>query len=427
MSGAMHGLMRVEVCESAVEFIERPFIKPLKLSSGTITTITEARTTVRVRVDGREAVGRGTIYLSDLWAWPSPEISHADRDRALCKLSEQIARDLRKHCGGEPHHPLELGLRLHENVCDETVATPLARAMCASPFDAALHDAAGIALECSAFDFYAEDQPLPSADGYFSGGSATHAIRRTIQPPRRELDAWLIVGPDDPLDETFADVIRRYGYRCFKLKIGGKDNARDVQRTVEVYRSAISHGVTTPRLSVDSNEANPDAASVLDYLIRLREADRGAFDALPYLEQPTSRDILRQSFDWREVAALKPVMLDEGLTSLDLLSEAERRHWSGLALKTCKGHSFALIAAAWAREHGLLLSMQDLTNPGVAAIHSALFAARIDTINGVELNSNQFTPAANAEFLPRLSTLFEPRDGVHVLADANPIGLGSTL
>ena len=85
--------------------------------------------------------------------------------------------------------------------------------------------------------------------------------------------------------------------------------------------------------------------------------------------------------------------------------DARADGWSGLALKTCKGHSFVLVAAAWARQHGMLLSMQDLTNPGLAAIHSALFAARMPTLNGIELNSPQFTPAANAEWLPRLSGL----------------------
>ena len=31
--------------------------------------------------------------------------------------------------------------------------------------------------------------------------------------------------------------MRRRGYRCFKLKILGKDNAADAARTVEVYRA----------------------------------------------------------------------------------------------------------------------------------------------------------------------------------------------
>jgi len=421
--------MKVQILESSVEFCERPFIKPLKLSSGPITQISKADATVRVNVEGRDAVGHGSIYLSDLWAWPDPAIPHDVRDRHLRELCLGIGERLFELCGNEAQHPLELGLQLHESLdtLESPVATMLARAMCASPFDAAIHDATGQAMNCPAFDFYNEPTPLPTADRYFPKSSAQSAIRQCLQLPRQELPAWLIVGPDDALTDDLARAIATHGYRCFKLKIRGRDNLADVNRTIEVFRAARDAGATNPRLSVDSNEANPDADSVLDYLQRLRATDREAFDALAYLEQPTARDIRAHRFDWRAVAALKPVMLDEGLPSLDLLPEAKESGWSGLALKTCKGHSFALVAAAWAHQHGMLLSMQDLTNPGYSAIHSALLASRLNTLNGVELNSMQFTPAANEPWLPRLAGLFEPRDGVHRLPPIAPAGLGSRL
>src|SRR4051794_32742248 len=127
--------MKAKILESSVEFIHRPFIKPLKLSSGPITQITEAQVSVRVRVDAKEAVGRGAIYLSDLWAWPDPALAHEVRDGHLRNLSQTIASGLADLCGAEAHHPLELGLRLHQSVCqiDSPVATVLARATCASP------------------------------------------------------------------------------------------------------------------------------------------------------------------------------------------------------------------------------------------------------------------------------------------------------
>jgi hypothetical protein len=119
-------------------------------------------------------------------------------------------------------------------------------------------------------------------------------------------------------------------------------------------------------------------------------------------------------------------MLDEGLTSLELMQEAKDQGWSGFALKTCKGHSFALVAAAWAKQNGMLLSLQDLTNPGLSMIHAALFSAHVHTINDVELNSPEFTPAANQAWLPRLPGLFDPHDGVHKLPEQRLVGLGST-
>ncbi|MCC7350301.1 MAG: hypothetical protein IT446_07000 [Phycisphaerales bacterium] len=413
-----------------LSFEKQSFLKPLRLSTGLIEHITEAKVSVRLGVGSKEATGRGSIYLSDLWAWPDPKLNHDQRDERLRTFCRAIAGNLRALCGGKADHPLELGLHLHENLCHEGSSAPpppvLARAMCASPFDAAIHDGVGQALGRSAFDLYSSGQKLPLADAILNG-RACESIRHTLRPPVRAFPAWLIVGKDDSIEKDVRPWVRDRGYRCFKLKILGRDNLADVARTVEVHRGLVGLGVQNPRLSVDSNEANPSADSVLDYLHRLKEADAEAFKSLEYLEQPTGRDITQYRNDWRAVTKLKPVLLDEGLTSLDLLEEAVNQGWSGLALKTCKGQSFILVASAWARERGMILSLQDLTNPGLSAIHAALFAAHVPTINGVELNSPQFTPAANAPWLPRLAGLLEPRDGMHRLGDGPIIGLGSNL
>ncbi len=428
---AVNSSLETRVLESRVDFFHQPFVKPLQISSGKITEITEARAEVRVAVGAKEAVGRGSIYLSDLWAWPEPTLTHEQRDAVLRNLCGVISGRLSDLCGGEAAHPMELGLRLHHSICrDPALEGPpvLARAMCASPFDAAIHDAVGIALNTSAFDFYEQDAAIPSGDALFCGGGACAAVRRMLlNPPRTVFDCWLIVSRGDSLgDDGVAPWVRERGYHAFKVKILGRDNADDARRTAEVFRAVRSLGAAG-RLTVDSNEANPDADSVLDYLERLRSLDAEAFMALEYLEQPTARDILANPNDWRKVTALKPVLLDEGLTGFDILPAALEQGWSGFALKTCKGHSFALLVAAWAFRHGLTIALQDLTNPGYSMIHAALFAGRVPTVNGVELNSPQYTPAANAPWLPRLASLFEPRDGFHRLPEKPVPGLGSRL
>lgn len=154
---------------------------------------------------------------------------------------------------------------------------------------------------------------------------------------------------------------------------------------------------------------------------------RPFFAAVRYLEQPTSRDIQAYPQNWREVTQLKPLLLDEGLTSLPLPEEAQRQHWSGLALKTCKGYSFSLVCAAWAHRHGMLLSLQDLTNSEFSATHSYLLGAHLSTLNGEELNSPQYTPAADQPWLSKLAPLFEVHQGVHTLREVNTLGLGSSL
>lgn len=420
------------VLEARVDFRSQHLLTPLVLSTGTIESLIEAAVEVTVEIaSGGRATGKGSIYLSDLWAWPTPALTHQAKQRQLCQVVQQIAAALPDLNEQRWLHPLELGLRLHHWVCHEIPAsrsTPaLALAMCGSPFDAAIHDAAGLATARSALALYDEPATIPSADAYFPEGGAVAAIRDVIGPLKAEIPAWFIVNKTDSLPEALASAFQRGGYRCFKLKIPGTDAQADAARTRDVFRAARAVGIASPVLSVDSNEANPDAESVLDYLHRLHAIDEEAYAALRYLEQPTGRDIRRHAFDWRPVAAKKPVLLDEGLTDLAMLADAKAQGWSGLALKTCKGHSMLLAAAAWAQRKGLVVSLQDLTNPGVSLIHAALVGGCLPTINGAELNSPQFTPAANAEFLPRLSGLFVPQGGAHRLPARLPAGLGSIL
>ncbi len=421
----MSELGKTRVLSASIEFFDRKFRTPMQLSSGIIDTITEARATVRVTVGGREATGIGAIYLSDLWAWPNHNLPHETRDAALRELCLEMANNLPELCG-DPAHPLELGLRLHHWIDRDGRGIPaLAQALCLAPFDAAIHDAAGCATAKSAFVFYEEPAAIPAADRHFSNGACA-AIRETLRVPARSLEGWWIANAHDDLDGPLADAVKRRGFGSVKVKLLGRDIEEDVQRTVDVYRAMRRHGLKAPRLSVDSNEAHASADAVAEYLEKLSAVDSAAFDALLYLEQPTDRDIQRKNFDWHRVAARKSVMLDEGLSSLELLPLAVAQGWSGLALKTCKGHSFALVAAAWAHQHRLQLTMQDLSNPGYAAIHSYLFAAHLPVLNGIELNSPQFTPQANESWLPRLNSLFDVRNGRHRL-NLPVVGLGSTL
>ena len=414
-----------------VTFVHQQLASPLRLSTGSIEQLTEARAQVTVRLGGYEAVGRSSMYLSDLWAWPDVRLTHEHRDASLRQLCQDIAEHLPVLCGRQPAHPLQLGLHLHGSLCDRGAVADkrpiLARAMCASPFDAALHDAAGQVLGASAFDFYAFDTPIPAADLHFTDG-ACPAIRQILcSQPLSSLPAWRIVSATGDLQTQVISPIHSHGYYCFKLKLMGANPRTDAKRTSEVFRAALDTSTSPIYLTVDTNEANPDAESVLEYLQQLRRLDANAFDALQYLEQPTHRNILKHRFDWSKATQLKPILLDEGLTSLDLLDEACAQGWSGMALKTCKGHSVALVVAAWANRRGCLLSLQDLTNPGYALIHAALFAAHVPTLNGAELNSPQFTHTANSPWLPRLDQLFEPAEGEHRLPLQIPPGLGSTL
>src|SRR5258707_1277730 len=127
-----------EIFEAQVLFQSQRLAMPLKLSSGTIEELTQATVSVVGAVGGQRAMGRGTIYLSDLWAWPDDSLSHDRRDAAHRQLCERLAAETPKRFRHLKLHPLELGLQLHRFACHDVAIDPsppaLARAMCASPF-----------------------------------------------------------------------------------------------------------------------------------------------------------------------------------------------------------------------------------------------------------------------------------------------------
>ena len=146
---------------------------------------------------GAKPSGAGRSYLSDLWAWPDPRLPHDVRDSAMRALCEAIAAQLPALCGGEAEHPLEMGLRLHDAVMRlalddfEAEMPPLARAVCLSPFDAAIHDAVGHALGISAFAFYNEPVAVPTADAGFPEEGAIPAIAAALSlPTARSPHGW---------------------------------------------------------------------------------------------------------------------------------------------------------------------------------------------------------------------------------------------
>src|SRR4051812_11456986 len=128
--------MMVRIVDASVTFSSERLQTPLVLSSGTIEELALATATVVVEANGRSAIGKGAVYLSDLWAWPGEVLSHEDRSQALKQLCESIAVEVPRSLGAESQHPLELGLRIHHLACEQlsdAVGPPkLARALCAS-------------------------------------------------------------------------------------------------------------------------------------------------------------------------------------------------------------------------------------------------------------------------------------------------------
>ena len=444
----------IHVTELEVTFADEHLRTPLKFGTGVVSAVTSA--TVRARVEtrsGRAGEGYGHILLSDMWGYPSATLSHEARDQAMRLVTERWCRELQSHSASG--HPLDLWVEAKEalptlarGVTNEVgLAEPmplLGALVCASPADAALHDAFGQAHGLSAYDTYGPEFMTHDLGAYLgpalNGRYPRDYLRAAAEP---ELPIFHLVGgldkltraevtPDDPQDGlpvALTDWIERDGLRCLKVKLTGKDLGWDVQRTADVARVAEEtrrRMGADPRfyLSVDSNELNDSPESVVEYLQRLRQASPLAYEALLYVEQPTERDLTVHRFDMRPVAALKPVVADEGITDVSRLDLAAELGWTGVGLKTCKGHSSCLLYIARARELGMVCTVQDLTNPGRSLVHSAGLAARTETLMGFEYNSRQYLPQADPQVRARHADLFTVRGGTVRTGSIGPVGLG---
>ena len=151
---------------------------------------------------------------------------------------------------------------------------------------------------------------------------------------------------------------------------------------------------------------------LIDFMAKLEEVAPDALGRVQYIEQPTHRDLKSNPENrMHEAAKIKPVVIDESLVDFESLLLAREQGYSGVALKTCKGHGEAMIMGAAAIHYGLFLCVQDLTCIGFSFLHSASLAARLPTIAANEGNGRQFCPAGNEAWVPQYPGLFEIHNG----------------
>ncbi len=181
--------------------------------------------------------------------------------------------------------------------------------------------------------------------------------------------------PQDGVPNSLDDWILRDGVFCLKVKLNGRDLEWDLQRTQEVsriYHDVRSTAIRTcrvrPYLTADTNEQCESPDYIVEYLHKLREQAPQVYDEVLYIEQPTERDLTAHRWDMRPIAELKPVLIDESLTSVEDFALAMELGWSGIALKSCKCLSADLLFAPLAERASIPYAVQDLTNPSLALL-----------------------------------------------------------
>ncbi len=426
---------------------------PLKFGTETVTSVTCARACVRVaNRQGRLAEGWGETPLSVQWVWPSAT-PYESRHEALRRFCVLLAR---AWTGFEATgHPIELGHDFQEQVLPGLLrnsnevggageAMPwLAALVCCSVFDQALHDAYGILLDRPIYETYGREFISRDLAAFLNPAADTAVSFEGKYPhdfllPKRmdKLRAWHLVGGLDPLDKSeltgnepndgypqlLTDWIQRDGLKCLKVKLRGNDAEWDFQRVVKVGRIGMENGVEY--LSVDFNCTVTESAYVNDILDRFLAEHPRIFERILYVEQPFPYELEQNRIDVRTVSARKPLFLDESAHDWRSVRLGRELGWTGVALKTCKTQTGALLSACWARAHGMQLMVQDLTNPMLAQIPHLLLAAHVGTIMGVETNAMQFYPEASAPEARVHSGIYRRRDGRIDLSTVHGPGFG---
>ncbi|MCH2579619.1 MAG: hypothetical protein MK133_00270, partial [Planctomycetes bacterium] len=120
----------------------------------------------------------------------------------------------------------------------------------------------------------------------------------------------------------------------------------------------------------------------------------------------------------------KPLFMDESAHDWELVARGRELGWTGVALKTCKTQTGALLSLCGAKQHGMDLMVQDLTNPMLAQVPHVLLAAHAGTIMGVETNAMQFYPEASLAEAAVHPGLYARRGGEVELSTIEGPGFG---
>ena len=426
---------------------------PLKFGHETLTHVTCARVRLAVEdASGKRGEGWGETPLSVQWAWPS-SAPYEERHEAMKDFCAKLAEAWASFDRGG--HPIEIGWAFLENELGRLAgrfnaarggAEPmphLAALICLSAFDIALHDAYGNLRGVPVYETYNRNF-LNSDLAHFLEPAKTGGVSFAglypedfLEKPRREaLAAWHLVGGKDPVDESeltgaepadgypvlLRDWIRRDGLKCLKVKLRGNDAEWDYARLTRVGQIALEEGILW--LTADFNCTVTDPAYVNDSLDRLMAEQPRIYGMILYVEQPFPYDLETHQIDVHSVSARKPLFMDESAHDWRLVRLGRELGWTGVALKTCKTQTGALLSLCWARAHGMTRMVQDLTNPMLSQIPHCLLAAHAGTIMGVETNAMQFYPEASRAEAAVHPGLYRRREGLVRLDTVQGPGMG---
>lgn len=428
---------------------------PIKFGGNVVDRVTLINVNCEVKNrSGKVAKGFGSMPLGNVWSFPSKTMpydvtlnamkQHATRMRKIIQGYKEFGHPVDHGVAWEPHF-LKVADELSKELALKEPIPPLCTLVTASAFDAAVHDAFGKLYGMSCYKTYGSDFMTHDLSHYLGAKfKGEYLDKYVLKEPKPRMPMYHLVGAVDPLveaditkrvndglPETLPEWIRFNGLTNFKIKLNGDDVKWDSERVLRVDKTVTEEqakrGAKKWVYSLDFNEKCPNEAYLLDFLRMVKQKAPTGYDRIQYVEQPTKRDLKTDRANTMfEAAKLRPIVIDESLSSVENLYVSREMGYTGVALKACKGQSQALLMGAVAQKEKMFLCVQDLTCPGASLVHSAGLSAHVPGVAAIEANSRQYCPIANKGWEKKLPGIFVIKDGTMETAQLNKPGLSAT-
>lgn len=444
----------VRIVDVSYAYEDFRYRTPIKFGGMALDRVTLLDVDVTVETPGgKTARGFASMPLGNVWSFPSRVLFYDETLAAMKALSERLAKLFLE--SGMAGHPIDIHFEIEQDFFqlatevsqDRRLAEPIPKLcalVCASPFDAAVHDAFGKVHMRNCYHTYGPGFVHYDLGHYLGDEFQGDRLEQFIlREPKPVMPLYHLVGALDPIDDsdvrerlddglpnTLPEWIRADGLTHLKIKLNGDDLRWDIERVVRVDRAAAQtqaeRKVDQWFYSLDFNERCQSVDYLLEFLAKVKEQTPAGFERIQYIEQPTARDLAANRHNvMHKAAQIRPIVIDESLIDLESLRLAQELGYTGAALKACKGQSASLLLAAAAQKAGMFLCVQDLTCPGASLIHSAGLAAHVPGVAAIESNARQYCPAANAPWMDRFPGIFRITDGAMKTGTLTGLGLGA--
>jgi hypothetical protein len=388
---------------------------PFKYGIVTMTSTPHAFLRLRVDVDGKDVLGIAADSLPPKWFTKDP---HKPLPAEVDEMLLVIEHALQNAIGMRADSPFDAWRQLYEaqaiwgrreklpplltNFGTSLVERALIEATCRAtgqPFTALLHaNAFGIRLS----DLHPSLTGLAPADFLPEKPLTKIILRQTVGLADPLVHADIAPGEQvhDGLPQTFADSIRTYGLRHFKIKVSGAlDQDRD--RLRRIFRE-MGNPARDYAFSLDGNEQFHSLAEFRTFWEELlRDTHlQPYFTHLLFVEQPFHRDVallpavVGKLKEWPD---RPPLIIDESDGEVESLPQALELGYAGTSYKNCKGVfkglANACLLAQRRREQPAqpaILSGEDLVNIGPVALLQDLTACAALGIASVERNGHHY-------------------------------------